>query len=367
MKTKILSSLVFLLLASLNHTACAASFDCQKASSQVENMICSDNLLSELDDSLTQTYKKALASSTDKNALKAEQRSWLINVRNKCATAPCLTKAYSERQNGLLALTNTPAVAKLGKEAIIEEGNANKAMGTSQPTAATAQSTKNDADLEKAWACWPHLLEWGDYYVMNFHNRNCSSEVGQYLPHSKSEGLPPETVRLAELLIKTYHINLNNKNSFQEFNAAEKIWIERQQAQDKMAKQAEAERARKLRAGQLKIANMADALSAYPDNDSLRQTAYSPMLTPNGAVMTGDVKIEAQEKPGFLRVLVSDRENVYAYLDISKKTTDFSSEGLRLGAVATVIGTYIRNVEYKTVLGQTKTAPVFEVIYLRQR
>ena len=75
----------------------AASFDCAKASSLVENAICSDSQLSDLDELLNRSYKQALANALNVNALKSEQRAWLKNLRNKCQDSLCLRRVYKER------------------------------------------------------------------------------------------------------------------------------------------------------------------------------------------------------------------------------------------------------------------------------
>lgn len=85
----------------------AASFDCTKATTLVEKAICSDKQLSELDSLLMQSYKKALANSSDSNTLKSEQRTWLINIRNKCQDSTCLKSAYNNR----LAVLNGTSVS----------------------------------------------------------------------------------------------------------------------------------------------------------------------------------------------------------------------------------------------------------------
>ncbi len=80
----------------------AASFDCKKAASEVEKLICQNPELSRLDDEMTRMYKRALASAPDKPLrasdgrewLKKEQRGWLRYTRNACTTVTCLKSAY---------------------------------------------------------------------------------------------------------------------------------------------------------------------------------------------------------------------------------------------------------------------------------
>src|SRR5262245_36327802 len=76
-------------------SAQAASFDFAKASSFVEKAICSDKQLSGMDDQLARLYKAARATG-DNAALEAEQKPWL-SLRDQCADAACLKKAYADR------------------------------------------------------------------------------------------------------------------------------------------------------------------------------------------------------------------------------------------------------------------------------
>lgn len=75
----------------------AAGFDCSKASTAVEKAICGDAKLSSLDEELSAIYSKALSSAVDRDAMKAEQRRWLAQGRNKCVDALCLEEAYRVR------------------------------------------------------------------------------------------------------------------------------------------------------------------------------------------------------------------------------------------------------------------------------
>ncbi len=88
---------VLIITMSFPMLSCAASFDCTKASSTTEKLICGDESLSELDKQLASSYKLALESATDKDGLKAQQRDWLKQNRNLCGDATCLTQAYKDR------------------------------------------------------------------------------------------------------------------------------------------------------------------------------------------------------------------------------------------------------------------------------
>ncbi len=95
----------------------AASFDCGKATSEVEKLICSDPNLSQLDENLSKTYRKVLSSVADPASLKREQAKWLRDVRNLCADSACLEKVY---RNHLEVLENILPVTRAGEESGVQ-------------------------------------------------------------------------------------------------------------------------------------------------------------------------------------------------------------------------------------------------------
>ncbi|MFZ2266286.1 MAG: hypothetical protein WAV95_01780 [Azonexus sp.] len=79
-------------------SAVAASFDCGKAHSPMEKLICSDAKLSKLDDDLAAAYKQAIVSSGAKSAITQWQREWLRSYPvASCKNAGCLASAMSTR------------------------------------------------------------------------------------------------------------------------------------------------------------------------------------------------------------------------------------------------------------------------------
>ncbi|MFZ2727791.1 MAG: lysozyme inhibitor LprI family protein [Methylococcaceae bacterium] len=88
-----------LLLVSLlvSNSVYSASFDCTKAKTLAETVICSNPQLSDLDELLMTSYKKTLERSEGDNTIKTAQRNWLKDSRNKCQTVACLKQAYTTR------------------------------------------------------------------------------------------------------------------------------------------------------------------------------------------------------------------------------------------------------------------------------
>jgi uncharacterized protein YecT (DUF1311 family) len=81
-------------------SAQGASFDCGKASTKAERLICDNPYISELDDKLSAAYKAALKNKQQANAIRAAQRDWL-EVRNECEDALCLLSSYEDRLKAL--------------------------------------------------------------------------------------------------------------------------------------------------------------------------------------------------------------------------------------------------------------------------
>ena len=75
----------------------AASFDCKKATTLVEQAICSNQKLSNLDQQLATIYKEALANSPNQEALRKQQQEWLNLKRNSCQEIACIKDAYLSR------------------------------------------------------------------------------------------------------------------------------------------------------------------------------------------------------------------------------------------------------------------------------
>lgn len=82
--------------AVVDSTPFSPSFDCAKASSQQEKLVCSDRELSKLDVQLSQAYTKAKDKSADVNALKKTQIDWIKSSR-ACSDKACLVDSYKKR------------------------------------------------------------------------------------------------------------------------------------------------------------------------------------------------------------------------------------------------------------------------------
>ena len=87
--------------------AYSASFDCSKASTLVEQSVCSNKQLSALDDTLSAAYTNALKTSSNPNNIRERQRSWIQSERNSCQNTTCLKSVYTSRLEELSISTST--------------------------------------------------------------------------------------------------------------------------------------------------------------------------------------------------------------------------------------------------------------------
>ena len=89
----------------------AASFNCSKASTAVEGMICGNEELAALDVRVAAAYKSLRSNAEDKEGVKKDQQAWL-KERNACRSTECLAASYSDRAQDMentLAYLSKPA------------------------------------------------------------------------------------------------------------------------------------------------------------------------------------------------------------------------------------------------------------------
>ena len=79
-----------------------ASFDCAKAKSTVDQLICSDADLASRDVELAALYRRAKQRASDPDAVEEEQADWVALKRNACRSVKCLVAVYAQRKRELL-------------------------------------------------------------------------------------------------------------------------------------------------------------------------------------------------------------------------------------------------------------------------
>ncbi len=113
------------------------SFNCGKARTASEKLICSDAELASLDLDLATVFAQAKAMASDKRAFgEAARRNW--NWRNtNCFDKPCLVTWYNDQRERLVATLNQPAQADAASEppiisAAVPAPNQNGVIGSTQ-------------------------------------------------------------------------------------------------------------------------------------------------------------------------------------------------------------------------------------------
>lgn len=100
-----------MILAALALAVSAPSFDCAKATTDVEKMICGDEELAAIDRAASRLY--AGLSPNDRKQLFTGQPEWL-QERNRCHDRECLAASYDERFFDLF--TGSKAATNYGSE-----------------------------------------------------------------------------------------------------------------------------------------------------------------------------------------------------------------------------------------------------------
>lgn len=106
-----------------------AGFDCSKASTLVESLICADPTLSALDDEVTAAWGDARRASANPNQLLEAQRAF-IRQRGQCQNPRCIADITRQRTAELKAISASAVAPGAGQPA----------AATPRPTPATPQS-----------------------------------------------------------------------------------------------------------------------------------------------------------------------------------------------------------------------------------
>ncbi|HEX7813967.1 lysozyme inhibitor LprI family protein [Dyella sp.] len=135
----------------------AASFDCKKATTDIEHAICADEAVGNLDEQIGRHYRDLLdVSPRDQAAtIRTTQRNWLA-TRDVCKDAPegvgkCLARLFTARNDVLVAAT-TPA--RLALDHVIERI-------PRDPAGAAEALRQYNGPLASAWLVYLHRYEPG--------------------------------------------------------------------------------------------------------------------------------------------------------------------------------------------------------------
>lgn len=130
------------------HVAAAQSFDCSKAQTPIEKMVCADKSIAELDEYLGRYYAAARSGNpAAASCLQSDQAEWLKVKRNACGDAACLKTAYLDRlaeldplQPGATALKNV-ALPKVSPLVWVIPPAADKVAAPANPRAKPFEAT----------------------------------------------------------------------------------------------------------------------------------------------------------------------------------------------------------------------------------
>lgn len=115
--------LIALLLGIAALPAQGASFDCAKAATWVEQVLCEDDGLGDLDERLATAYQSAREATQAEPAaaerLLSEQKAWLAE-RDGCTVLPCLRRLYERRIAVLVGSGPGSQTVALGQQAVQE-------------------------------------------------------------------------------------------------------------------------------------------------------------------------------------------------------------------------------------------------------
>lgn len=122
-----------------------------------------------------------------------------------------------------------------------------------------------------------------------------------------------------------------------------------------------------LLAGSIKIQSLQDAELVY-QSGNLDSIILSPLLKPNNKIYGNKVYslfLDVQEEKNLIRgKIIANDHPYYVYLRTNAKTTIYFPDRLRIGANINVIGRYVSNATYTTLVGAKKMAPVLEVLFI---
>lgn len=207
---------------------------------------------------------------------------------------------------------------------------------------------KKMSKLERAWSCEPEIVSVGKEFIFDitYSPARMAIDMTCVLYGDKDQE------ELKQALYDKYG-NPNNQASRDAFEKEK-----RHQDNLKLAT------IRDLRSGRTKVANFEDALLLYDRVEDLSAIMMAPLLRPNASIYATVVVLDTEEENVFRVKSTTLGDVMYAFVVISNKTAILNPSKMRINSEIRVLGRYIRNVKYRTVLGDSRTAPVLEGLFL---
>jgi uncharacterized protein len=144
--------ILILLLPAFPVASGAASFDCARAGTTLEKMICADQALSALDERLAQAYKSALSETANAKDIRQQQKRWLENVRDKCTSRACLVEVYEKRIKELASQQSEAPKSSAGEQEGEKEKWLSSRLYGSDNEIAALKEVKIWQEAGKYWA-----------------------------------------------------------------------------------------------------------------------------------------------------------------------------------------------------------------------
>jgi uncharacterized protein len=123
-----------------------ASFDCSKARSQREKLVCGSEELQLLDSQLNTVYKNALkriAKPSGQKKLKSEQKAWLQLVAEKCKDGACIKTVTNQRITALNAFDGSKNL-----ETVFENPNQDDGESSCNPDISVQNKSTLQGDIQ---------------------------------------------------------------------------------------------------------------------------------------------------------------------------------------------------------------------------
>ena len=168
--------------------AVAASFDCNKASSRLEKLICATPELNDADTAMGQAYAEALKAFPLQGYIKNTQRLWVLGEYSYCPNATQCTQAVRNRIEGLNSLRSALVYADYegrryradGGTIIVTQHGADRVAvfsGNWMPDVSTDPNKMRGYPFDGVWCDEEVVLsQVGHAYVAKEPERNGTSE-----------------------------------------------------------------------------------------------------------------------------------------------------------------------------------------------
>jgi uncharacterized protein len=137
---------VFLIHANI---IAAAGFDCAKAANTVENLICNNENLSQLDDKNTALFRDYKSTSKDEGQALQDQRDWLKHTRNACLDASCLESTYQNRNAYLASRVESNRATVEGSGEIPASTTAAPVVTSQEDLPAATESVSSNTETQQ--------------------------------------------------------------------------------------------------------------------------------------------------------------------------------------------------------------------------